>query len=179
MVTRGTMRSETPALVDMACTAREHHLPGPLCMHAHMPACTNSHIVFQQLVHNLLNATKLHYCVFRCVRSQNMQLSHAPRLPPPVHTPALGFPFSPPPPACVPLYLLQPIIVPTYGVSSCEPQFRGSEILLSDCHNASASGEPPPPFLLRSPLSPLSTSAHTPPPPASLLTIPDFKCFSC
>lgn len=53
---------------------------------------------------------------------------------------------------CVLSYLLQTIIVPTYGVSSFKPQFRGSEILLSDCHNASAS-LPPPPSLFFSPLA--------------------------
>lgn len=106
----------------------------------------------------------------------------------PAHPSGLLALFPGPPPslntaahsACVPAYLLQPIIVPTYGVSSCEPQFRGSEILLSDCHNASASGgprvharPPPSPLLLCSPLSPLST----PQPPPSLLSIPDLKCF--
>lgn len=53
---------------------------------------------------------------------------------------------------CVLSYLLQTIIVPTYGVSSFKPQFRGSEILLSDCHNASASF-PPRPSLFFSPLA--------------------------
>lgn len=68
---------------------------------------------------------------------------------------------------CVLSYLLQTIIVPTYGVSSFKPQFRGSEILLSDCHNASASLPPTPISLLQSPGCLL----------ASPLTILHFKCF--
>ena len=91
VVTHGTMRSEKPALADMACTAHEP-LPGPPKQtHTHTHTLTYLHTgtVFQQLVHNLLNATKLHYCVLRCVRSPNMQLLHGPR--PLAHPSALGF----------------------------------------------------------------------------------------
>lgn len=106
--------------------------------------------------------------------------------PPP---PLLHFlpPFLPPSAAhsaCVLSYLLQPIIVPTYGVSSCKPQFRGSEILLSDCHNASASGEGRTPACSPSLPSSLSSSLRLPPRSLSL-TLSVFLaemlhlCFQC
>lgn len=94
-----------------------------------------------------------------------------------LHTRLASLPPSLPPSAahstCVLSYLLQPIIVPTYGVSSCKPQFRGSEILLSDCHNASASGEGrslarPPPLPSSSSSSFLQSPGCIPPHPFSL-----------
>lgn len=70
--------------------------------------------------------------------------------------------------ACVLSYLLQSVIVPTYGVSSCKPQFRGSEILLSDCHNASASGGGH---------GPASSLPHPPPRPKAAHYLPSLSVF--
>lgn len=137
VVTYCTMRSQTPALPDMACTKQEP-LPGP-----HMQPHTHTQHLDTVCFAYAGQYTKCKQMIWLC--------SHT-------HSSLHFLPPSLLPPSAALSYLLLPIIVPTYGVSSCKPQFRRSEILLSDCHNASASDvgrttSPPP-------LSPLTASLH-------------------
>lgn len=170
MVTYGTMRSETPALSGVACT--EQRTP-PWPRQASARKHTHTHSIWTACV--------LHIYRTICQMQANYIIVYSHRrcsFTPTPHTPTPLLHFLPPflPPsaahsACALSYLLQPIIVPTYGVSSCKPQFRGSEILLSDCHNASASGEGRTPACSPSLPSSLSSSPRLPPPPPRSLSL--------